>query len=60
MIIKFFAVVLFTPVFFFAGLFVGITGAVCGQIYIASQLSVKRSALICYVSDADLCRLKER
>ncbi|KAJ7645869.1 hypothetical protein B0H17DRAFT_1186847 [Mycena rosella] len=42
MIIKFFAVVLFTPVFFFAGLFVGITGAVCGQIYIASQLSVKR------------------
>ncbi|KAJ7465185.1 hypothetical protein FB451DRAFT_1488697 [Mycena latifolia] len=42
MLIKFSAVVLFTPIFFFAGLLVGITGAVCGQIYIASQLSVKR------------------
>ncbi|KAJ7497652.1 hypothetical protein FB451DRAFT_240230 [Mycena latifolia] len=42
LLIKFSAVVLFTPIFFFAGLLVGITGAVCGQIYIASQLSVKR------------------
>ncbi|KAJ6589849.1 P-loop containing nucleoside triphosphate hydrolase protein [Mycena vulgaris] len=42
MLIKLFAVVLFTPVFFFAGALVGIIGAVCGQIYIASQLSVKR------------------
>ncbi|KAJ6521925.1 P-loop containing nucleoside triphosphate hydrolase protein [Mycena vulgaris] len=42
MLIKLFAVVLITPVFFFAGALVGIIGAVCGQIYIASQLSVKR------------------
>ncbi|KAJ6489479.1 hypothetical protein C8R47DRAFT_1177182 [Mycena vitilis] len=41
-IIKFGAVVLFTPVFFFAGALVGILGGLCGKIYIASQLSVKR------------------
>ncbi|KAJ7807314.1 hypothetical protein B0H14DRAFT_3483418 [Mycena olivaceomarginata] len=42
MSVKFFAVVLFTPVFFFAGLVVGVLGAICGRIYMASQLSVKR------------------
>ncbi|KAJ7272088.1 hypothetical protein B0H12DRAFT_1200283 [Mycena haematopus] len=42
MLIKFAAVVLFTPVFFFAGAVVGILGAMCGRIYMASQLSVKR------------------
>ncbi|KAJ7481603.1 hypothetical protein FB451DRAFT_1030640 [Mycena latifolia] len=42
MLVKLCAIVIFTPVFFFAGIFVGITGAVCGQIYMASQLSVKR------------------
>ncbi|KAJ7680686.1 hypothetical protein DFH06DRAFT_1163946 [Mycena polygramma] len=41
-VIKFGAVVLFTPVFFFAGALVGILGGLCGKIYIASQLSVKR------------------
>ncbi|KAJ7187879.1 hypothetical protein C8R46DRAFT_1157119 [Mycena filopes] len=39
---KFFAVVFFVPIFFFAGAFVGIVGAIIGRIYIASQLSVKR------------------
>ncbi|KAJ7691269.1 hypothetical protein B0H17DRAFT_1159808 [Mycena rosella] len=42
MLVKFVAIVLFTPVFFFAGLFVGVVGAVCGQIYMASQLSTRR------------------
>ncbi|KAJ7141437.1 hypothetical protein C8R44DRAFT_763446 [Mycena epipterygia] len=42
MLMKFFAVVFFTPVFFFAGALVGIIGAITGRIYIASQLSVKR------------------
>ncbi|KAJ6585523.1 multidrug resistance-associated ABC transporter [Mycena capillaripes] len=42
MLTKFGAVVLFTPVFFFAGTLVGILGALCCRIYIASQLSVKR------------------
>ncbi|KAJ6498923.1 P-loop containing nucleoside triphosphate hydrolase protein [Mycena sanguinolenta] len=42
MLVKFAAVVLFTPVFFFAGAIVGIIGAMCGRIYMASQLSVKR------------------
>ncbi|KAF7305977.1 ATP-binding cassette transporter [Mycena chlorophos] len=42
MVIKFTAVVLFAPIFFFAGLFVGAAGIVMGQIYMASQLSVKR------------------
>ncbi|KAJ7045853.1 hypothetical protein C8F04DRAFT_1066426 [Mycena alexandri] len=39
---KFFAVVLFTRMAFFAGAFVGILGTILGRIYIASQLSVKR------------------
>ncbi|KAJ7801107.1 hypothetical protein B0H14DRAFT_2386708, partial [Mycena olivaceomarginata] len=40
MSVKFFAIVL-NPVFFFAGLVVGVLGAICGRIYMASQLSVK-------------------
>ncbi|KAJ7747233.1 hypothetical protein B0H16DRAFT_1692432 [Mycena metata] len=36
------AVVIVVPVFFFAGAFVGVLGAIIGKIYIASQLSVKR------------------
>ncbi|KAJ7847130.1 P-loop containing nucleoside triphosphate hydrolase protein [Mycena olivaceomarginata] len=42
MSVKFFAIVLFTPVFFFAGLIIGVLGAIFGRIYMASQLSVKR------------------
>ncbi|KAJ7147409.1 P-loop containing nucleoside triphosphate hydrolase protein [Mycena crocata] len=44
MVIQFFAVVLFAPIFFFAGALVGIIGAALGKIYVASQLSVKREA----------------
>ncbi|KAJ7148752.1 P-loop containing nucleoside triphosphate hydrolase protein [Mycena crocata] len=36
------AIVLFTPLFFLPGALVGILGAWCGRIYMASQLSVKR------------------
>ncbi|KAJ7102323.1 hypothetical protein B0H15DRAFT_943257 [Mycena belliarum] len=42
MIVKFAAVILFTPIFFFPGLLVGALGNWFGQIYIAAQLSVKR------------------
>ncbi|KAK0480768.1 hypothetical protein IW261DRAFT_1474488 [Armillaria novae-zelandiae] len=42
MIIKFIAVVAFTPIFLFPGIVVAILGAWCGQIYIKAQLSVKR------------------
>ncbi|SJL07707.1 uncharacterized protein ARMOST_11057 [Armillaria ostoyae] len=42
MLIKFIAVVAFTPVFLFPGILVGVLGAWCGQIYIKAQLSVKR------------------
>ncbi|KAJ7071475.1 hypothetical protein C8F01DRAFT_1317450 [Mycena amicta] len=42
MIVKFAAVILFTPLFIFPGILVGILGGWCGQIYIAAQLSVKR------------------
>ncbi|KAJ7456632.1 hypothetical protein FB451DRAFT_1048362 [Mycena latifolia] len=48
MFIKFAAVILFTPIFFFPGVLVGFLGNWCGQIYIAAQasllirLSVKR------------------
>ncbi|KAJ7094121.1 P-loop containing nucleoside triphosphate hydrolase protein [Mycena epipterygia] len=42
LLVRFSAIVFFTPVFFFAGALIGILGAVTGQIYIASQLSVKR------------------
>jgi hypothetical protein len=39
---KFGAVVIYTPIFFFPGAVVGILGAWIGQIYIAGQLLVKR------------------
>ncbi|KAJ7225905.1 P-loop containing nucleoside triphosphate hydrolase protein, partial [Mycena pura] len=42
MIVKFAAVILFTPVFVFPGVLVGLLGGWCGQIYIAAQLGVKR------------------
>ncbi|KAK0192579.1 hypothetical protein F5146DRAFT_1040547 [Armillaria mellea] len=42
MLIKFIAVVAFTPIFLFPGILVAILGAWCGQIYIKAQLSVKR------------------
>ncbi|KAF7321911.1 ATP-binding cassette transporter [Mycena kentingensis (nom. inval.)] len=41
-IIKLSAVVFFAPVFFFAGVLVGIIGGACGHVYMASQLAVKR------------------
>ncbi|KAK0203772.1 hypothetical protein DFS33DRAFT_1431870 [Desarmillaria ectypa] len=42
MLIKFAAIVAFTPIFLFPGILVAILGAWCGQIYIKAQLSVKR------------------
>ncbi|KAJ7035141.1 P-loop containing nucleoside triphosphate hydrolase protein [Mycena alexandri] len=39
---QFLAVVIFTPVFFIPGILVGVMGVVCGRIYMASQISVKR------------------
>ncbi|KAJ7754435.1 multidrug resistance-associated ABC transporter [Mycena metata] len=42
MLTKFCAIILFTPIFFFAGALVGIIGATLSKIYLASQLSVKR------------------
>ncbi|KAK0452213.1 hypothetical protein EV421DRAFT_1888046 [Armillaria borealis] len=42
MIIKFSAVLVFTPMFLFPGILVAILGAWCSQIYIKAQLSVKR------------------
>ncbi|KAG6857594.1 hypothetical protein H0H87_010162 [Tephrocybe sp. NHM501043] len=42
MLIKFGAVVLFTPAFLLPGVLVAILGGWTGQIYIAAQLSVKR------------------
>ena len=35
-------VVAVVPIFFFPGVLVGAVGACCGQVYIKSQLSVKR------------------
>jgi len=42
MLIKFAAVLLFTPIFLFPGLVLAVLGGLCGQIYIKAQLSVKR------------------
>ncbi|KAF8164524.1 hypothetical protein K438DRAFT_2025293 [Mycena galopus ATCC 62051] len=42
MLMKFGAVILYAPVFIFPGVFAGSLGAWVGQIYIASQLPVKR------------------
>ncbi|KLO19974.1 P-loop containing nucleoside triphosphate hydrolase protein [Schizopora paradoxa] len=43
LILRFLAVVYFTPVFVIPGLAVGILGSWCGQIYIKAQLCVKRN-----------------
>ncbi|KAJ6508401.1 P-loop containing nucleoside triphosphate hydrolase protein [Mycena sanguinolenta] len=42
MLVKFAAVVIYTPIFFFPGALVGALGAWFGQIYISGQLPVKR------------------
>ncbi|KAJ7469587.1 hypothetical protein FB451DRAFT_1368560 [Mycena latifolia] len=42
MLVKFGAIVIYTPIFFLPGVFVGAVGAWVGQIYIAGQLPVKR------------------
>jgi hypothetical protein len=42
MLVKFAAVLLFTPIFLLPGLVVAVLGGMCGQIYIKAQLSVKR------------------
>jgi len=42
MLVRFAAVIIYTPVFFFPGIVVGAMGAWIGQIYIAGQLPVKR------------------
>ncbi|KAJ7029298.1 P-loop containing nucleoside triphosphate hydrolase protein [Mycena alexandri] len=42
MLIKLLAVVIYSPIFFFPGVLVGIMGAWIGQVYIAGQLPVKR------------------
>ncbi|KAJ3801154.1 hypothetical protein GGU11DRAFT_770568 [Lentinula aff. detonsa] len=41
-ILKYTAVVVITPMFFFPGVVVAFLGAVCGQVYIKAQLSVRR------------------
>lgn len=43
MLVKFGAVVFFSPAFFLPGVLVAIIGGWCGQIYMAAQLSVKRN-----------------
>lgn len=43
LILRFAAVIYFTPVFVIPGLLVGILGSWCGQIYIKAQLCVKRN-----------------
>ena len=42
MLMKFFAVVSFSPIFAVPGFFVSVLGGWCGQIYMKAQLSVKR------------------
>ncbi|KAF7322651.1 ATP-binding cassette transporter [Mycena chlorophos] len=42
MLVKFFAVMVFAPLFIFPGILVGVLGGWCGQMYIAAQLGVKR------------------
>ncbi|KAJ6621777.1 hypothetical protein B0H10DRAFT_2015711 [Mycena sp. CBHHK59/15] len=42
MLVKFGAVVVYTPIFFFPGVLVGALGGWIGQIYISAQLPVKR------------------
>lgn len=43
MLVKFGAVVCFSPAFFLPGVSVAIVGGWCGQVYMAAQLSVKRN-----------------
>ncbi|KAK1236146.1 hypothetical protein PQX77_000617 [Marasmius sp. AFHP31] len=40
--VKFFAVVALTPIFFLPGMAIAAAGMLCGQIYIKSQMSIKR------------------
>ncbi|KAJ8084403.1 hypothetical protein PM082_003172 [Marasmius tenuissimus] len=40
--VKFFAVVALTPIFFLPGIGIAAAGMLCGQIYIKSQMSIKR------------------
>lgn len=42
MFIKFVSVMIISPTFLLPGLFISVLGAWCGQIYIKSQLAVKR------------------
>ncbi|KAJ7284876.1 P-loop containing nucleoside triphosphate hydrolase protein [Mycena rebaudengoi] len=42
MLVKFVAVIIYTPIFFFPGLVVGAVGGWVGQVYMAGQLPVKR------------------
>ncbi|KAJ7486164.1 hypothetical protein B0H11DRAFT_2157316 [Mycena galericulata] len=42
MLVRFVAILIYTPIFFFPGAVVGAVGAWIGQIYIAGQLPVKR------------------
>jgi hypothetical protein len=42
MMVKFVAVVMFSPIFIIPGFVLSILGGWCGQIYIKAQLSVKR------------------
>ena len=42
MLIKFASVIIVSPIFMIPGVLVSVLGAWCGQIYIKSQLSVKR------------------
>ncbi|KAF7319288.1 ATP-binding cassette transporter [Mycena chlorophos] len=42
MFVKFFAVMIFAPLFIFPGILVGVLGGWCGRMYIAAQLGVKR------------------
>ncbi|TDL13954.1 hypothetical protein BD410DRAFT_757430 [Rickenella mellea] len=42
MMVKFGAVILFTPIFLFPGIALAIFGCWCGQVYIQAQLTVKR------------------
>ena len=46
MVSRLIGVVVITPIFFLPGVVVGVVGACCGQLYIRSQLSVKREQAI--------------
>ncbi|KAJ7275444.1 hypothetical protein B0H12DRAFT_1199540 [Mycena haematopus] len=58
MLVKFAAVILFTPLFFIPGVLVGVLGGWCGQIYIAAQLSVKREMSNAKVTIAGLTSIR--